>query len=529
MDLAERARLESEHFSLLTGTSAGDMLRLALASRGKVHSWRVHRVHHRPGASVTVGYCVSLQSSPHARSEPHAHKETTDLYILASTAKISAQKLSASSAITLTIGDTRVHLWEYPNDPELPALTVASDARLLEKILGTSVNIEMLSYRPTRRAVFHIEGISDQAENGNKKDDDVSLDIYAKVVRPSAQADLIRRLKLLEDSHIPGIRMYEPRADDTLRARFPVLHDGAAHDGALHTHAVCDPHSASRSIPHSLPTSTLGSAYSSYVTPSSTLAPAFPDDSFPDHVTLPAGLVLTHAAQGVPLSRFYAGIDPKDLGDADLMLNQLEEILDALPQAAAFFPKKPAWADRCEHYAHAAGVAYPTGAARAQRIARQIRYLFERADFGKIIAVHGDFYEANVLIDPQSQRISALLDVDSLGPGYRAHDWGCLLGHLAVLPSLAPTRYGWAETLCARWFDQLSERVDPVALCASTAGVVLSLVAGGAKHRKGSGNSDSSSSNLAEARLCAAEEWIAAGLAIANDPRFNAHIIELAR
>lgn len=475
MDLAERARLESEHFSLLTGTSAGDMLRLALASRGKVHSWRVHRVHHRPGASVTVGYCVSLQSSPHARSEPRAQKETTDLYILASTAKISEQKLSASSAITLTIGDTRVHLWEYPNDPELPALALASDARLLEKILGISVNIEMLSYRPTRRAVFHIEGISCRAENRKKKDDDASLDIYAKVVRPSAQADLIRRLKLLEDSHIPGIRMYEPRADDAF------------------------------------------------------LAPSFPDDSFPNNFTLPAGLVLTHAAQGVPLSRFYAGIDPKDLGNADLMLNQLEEILDALPQAAAFFPKKPAWADRCEHYAHAAEVAYPAGATRAQRIARQIRYLFERADFGKIIAVHGDFYEANVLIDPQSQRISALLDVDSLGPGYRAHDWGCLLGHLAVLPSLAPTRYRWAETLCARWFDQLSERVDPVALCASTAGVALSLVAGGAKHRKSSGNSDNSSSNLAEARLCVAEEWVAAGLAIANDPRFNAHIIELAR
>lgn len=473
MNLAERARLESEHFSLLTGSDAGNMLRLALASRGKVYAWRVHRIHHRPGAGVTVGYCVSLQSSPHANSSRARKKEMEDLYILASTAKISAQKLSASSAITLTIGDTRVHLWEYPNDPELPALALASDAHSLEKLLGTNVNIEMLSYRPTRRAVFHIEGISDQAENGNNKDDDASLDIYAKVVRPSAQADLIQRLKLLEDSDVPGIRIYEPQRDYGQQADLRAAHSSSS--------------------------------------------------TFP----FPAGLVFTHAAQGVPLSHFYASINPKDLSSTDLMLDQLEEILDTLPQAAALLPKKPAWADRCEHYAHAAGIAYPAGATRAKNIARQIRYLFRYADFGKIMAVHGDFYEANVLINPGSQRISALLDVDSLGPGYRAHDWGCLLGHLAVLPSLSPTRYRWAETLCARWFDQLSERVDPVALCASTAGVVLSLVAGGAKQRKRSENADSS--NLAQQRLLVAEEWVNAGVTIANDPRFNAHVIELAR
>lgn len=491
MNLAERARLESEHFSLLTGSDAGNMLRLALASRGKVYAWRVHRIHHRPGAGVTVGYCVSLQSSPHANSSRVREKEIEDLYILASTAKISAHKLNASSSITLTIGDTHVHLWEYPNDPELPALALASDAQSLEKLLGASVNIEMISYRPTRRAVFHIEQTDSKADETNnssknsekheeskqpialKKDDEARLDLYAKVIRPSAHADLIQRLKLLEDSGIPSIRIYEPQRNYGQQADLRAAHS--------------------------------------------------PSSAFP----LPAGLVFTHAAQGVPLSRFYAAINPKDLSNADLMLDQLEEILDALPQAAALLPKKPAWADRCEHYAHAAGVAYPAGAARAKNIARQIRYLFRCADFGKIMAVHGDFYEANVLINPSSQRISALLDVDSLGPGYRAHDWGCLLGHLAVLPSLSPTRYRWAETLCARWFDQLSERVDPVALCASTAGVVLSLVAGGAKQRKGSGNSDSS--NLAEQRLLVAEEWVNAGITIANDPCFNAHIIELAR
>ena len=362
----------------------------------------------------------------------------------------------------------------------------------------------MLSYRPTRRAVFHIEesdgkrneaskegrasensaardeGTADKAQSITLKNSDhLPLDLYAKVVRPSAQADLIHRLKLLEDSRVPSIRIYEPGITDVQQARCRAVRDGATYDGAASSSSAA---------------------------------------------SLPAGLVFTHAARGVPLSRFYTAIDPQDLGAADLMLDQLEEILDALPQAAALLPKKPAWADRCEHYAHAAGVAYPAGAARARSIAQQIRYLFERADLGEKKAVHGDFYEANVLIDPESQEITALLDVDSLGPGYRVHDWGCLLGHMAVLPSLAPARYRWAETLCARWFDQLSERVDPVALCASTAGVVLSLVAG-ACTRTSAGST--SGYKLAERRLNAAEEWVAAGVAIADDPCSNAHIIPL--
>lgn len=412
MDLAQCAEVEKADFSLLTSPRAGEMLRLALSNRGRVHSWKVHHVHHRPGAGVSVGYSVLLTNH-------------TDLYMLASTARVNETALAASGGATLTFENTRVHLWEYPFDPELPALDLASDAEQLGAFLDTDVNIELLSYRPTRRAVLRVE--TDDGEQ-----------IFAKVVRPAVQQELVHRIQALEDSPVPSLSLVRDSSGHLINAR---------------------------------------------------------------------GLILTHAAAGVPLSQFYAQFEPRSSLTARAVLATIEQTLNDLPKTIMLFPRKPAWVDRCEHYAHAAGVAYPAGARRSAAVAETIRTLLAHADLGPIQPVHGDFYEANVLIDPVTLATTGVLDLDSLGPGHRVHDWACLLGHLAVLPSLAPTRYPYAETLCAQWFDELSRTVDPVALCASTAGVVLSLVAGARKR----------SESLAESRLATAEEWAAAGMEILTE------------
>ena len=105
---------------------------------------------------------------------------------------------------------------------------------------------------------------------------------------------------------------------------------------------------------------------------------------------------------------------------------------------------------------------------------------------------HGDFYEANIFT--ADGRVSAVIDLDSLGPGLREDDLATLLGHLAVLRSLAPTIYPHGDELVIEWFEVLARTCDPAALAARVAGVVLSLVAG-------------TTPDLAAERLATAEEW----------------------
>ena len=93
-------------------------------------------------------------------------------------------------------------------------------------------------------------------------------------------------------------------------------------------------------------------------------------------------------------------------------------------------------------------------------------------------------------MDPREDvvAVTALLDVDAVGPGHRVDDLACLLGHVSVLPHLAPSTYPHVPDLLERWTRSCEQLVDPVALHARCAGVVLSLVAGARRYgRRGSG------------------------------------------
>ena len=73
--------------------------------------------------------------------------------------------------------------------------------------------------------------------------------------------------------------------------------------------------------------------------------------------------------------------------------------------------------------------------------------------------------------------VTALLDVDTIGPGQRVDDLACLLGHMAVLPCLAPETYPLVPTTLRRWMSVFDSAVHPGALRVRAAGVVLSLLA----------------------------------------------------
>lgn len=182
------------------------------------------------------------------------------------------------------------------------------------------------------------------------------------------------------------------------------------------------------------------------------------------------GVVATAGMPGHPLSTFlrYDGggqLDP--LG--------LVALLDRLPDEVLELPRRPSWSDRLARYAGAATTALPGQEAAIAALSARLRELIDSRDPGPVVPVHGDFYEANVLMADSA--VCGLLDLDSVGPGHRVDDLACLLGHLAVLPALGEGYAGIWETI-ERWGSVFARTVDERALYARAAAVAVSLVAG---------------------------------------------------
>lgn len=149
----------------------------------------------------------------------------------------------------------------------------------------------------------------------------------------------------------------------------------------------------------------------------------------------PDGLVLLSTGRGVALSGLLSrGMDEAQAGR---VFTGLIALLDALPASALRLDRHPAWSERAGHYAHAAATVLPEHASRARAVAHGVERLMATSAPGPVVAVHGDFYEANVLME--GEEVASLLDVDSLGPGHRVDDLACLLGHVSVLDHLAPS------------------------------------------------------------------------------------------
>ncbi|MFC4902244.1 phosphotransferase [Kocuria oceani] len=198
-------------------------------------------------------------------------------------------------------------------------------------------------------------------------------------------------------------------------------------------------------------------------------------------VPAPAGepvqeVVVLHELPGAPLASAV-----RDDGAAALRPEHVLALLDALPAAAAELPRRAGWTDRVLDYGHAAAVALPEERERAERLATAIEDARGTTDPGPAVPVHGDLYEANLLVGPDGRGrfgpLTGLLDVDSVGPGHRVDDLACLVAHVAVLPTVSD-RYGHAPATAERLLAGFGDAVDPAALRVRCAGVALSLVAG---------------------------------------------------
>lgn len=199
-------------------------------------------------------------------------------------------------------------------------------------------------------------------------------------------------------------------------------------------------------------------------------------------------------------------------GGAAVDPSRFVQLLDAMPAAVMTLPARDAWTDRLPAYASAAVSALPHCADRIRRLERAIMEGLPLTQRGPVVPTHGDFYEANVLM--QEETISCLLDVDSLGPGHRVDDLACFLGHVAVLPAV-DSRYVHAPAALDRFARVFAQAVDPQALRLRAASVALSLVAGARDSRRDGWEAQ------AEHRLTCAEAllgFVSAGPALPQWP-----------
>ena len=91
-------------------------------------------------------------------------------------------------------------------------------------------------------------------------------------------------------------------------------------------------------------------------------------------------------------------------------------------------------------------------------------------------ATHGDFYELQVFVG--DQRITGLLDIDTVGPGRRVDDLACLLAHVSTVQGMDQAQADRISALLATWVPVFDRRVDPTELRLRTAGVAISLATG---------------------------------------------------
>lgn len=189
---------------------------------------------------------------------------------------------------------------------------------------------------------------------------------------------------------------------------------------------------------------------------------------------LPDGLIVMDELAGTPLTDALAAD-----GAARLTPATIVDLLDRLPSALGDLPRRPAWSENVDRYVTAAAAALPGRAARIAALGREIRDLVAAGDTGPLVVTHGDLHDGNLLLDGVAQeRVVGLLDVDTAGPGYRVDDLACLLGHLSVLPVIAPDVHHRVPATLAHWTADFESRVDPSALHARSAAVALSLIAG---------------------------------------------------
>jgi len=166
----------------LLGAEASDLLGAAVgAAGGQLVDAALVQVQHRPGHDVVARYEASVAwAGAPPRSETLLAACTT-AGAPAGTLPLEAEGLEAG-------------VWRYPFDPCLPGLATAVSpgrlGRLIDPLVGPGPRLEVVAYRPIRRAVVRATGIDGRVA-------------YVKVVRTSELAGIVAAHEELRAAGLP--------------------------------------------------------------------------------------------------------------------------------------------------------------------------------------------------------------------------------------------------------------------------------------------------------------------------------------
>lgn len=157
----------------------------------------------------------------------------------------------------------------------------------------------------------------------------------------------------------------------------------------------------------------------------------------------------------------------------------LLELLDSLPEPTFDTPDSAArrtW--RLEEFASHIGSIAPQLEPRLTRLAAGLAPFEAEAAAEPVVPVHGDFYEAQLLV--KGSQIVGLLDVDTFGWGRRIDDLATYVGHLVVLTETmsSQAQRNRVQKHARHALDVFDRVVDPAVLRAAIAAVVLGLATG---------------------------------------------------
>ncbi|WP_246170318.1 phosphotransferase [Pseudonocardia hierapolitana] len=198
-------------------------------------------------------------------------------------------------------------------------------------------------------------------------------------------------------------------------------------------------------------------------------------DLLASHVPVPR--VLAATADGMLVLDECPGMSLRSHLSRDLPVPSpadLDDLLGTLPPALLDRPRRSTHLERVPHFTAVLAATAVTGEAELARLDALATRLAQ-ADPGTHpdVAVHGDFYDGQLLCD--EQRITGLVDVDTAGPGHRIDEWATLLAHLSVLAlhgTAAARHYG------ARVLAHAEERFSRSELRPRVAAAVLGLATG---------------------------------------------------
>lgn len=179
--------------ALLTSPAVGELLVAAVEhAGGRLVTWELDHIDTNPQQSTTATYTARVEWPFGRRDE-----------LLGVSARAGGLAPTDERAEIFADGDREVAVWLYPRDPDLPGLARAAyaedlaalfnDYRLFDAPMTPDrVHLEMIGYRPRRRAVLKVS-----VTNPNQV-------FYIKVLREKSFADVKLRHELLLGAGVPA-------------------------------------------------------------------------------------------------------------------------------------------------------------------------------------------------------------------------------------------------------------------------------------------------------------------------------------